>query len=55
MPLFTIHDSITTIENYSEVLKHLMPKYVAEFTGLTPMFEEERWLEHDYQIDYENW
>lgn len=52
MPLFSIHDSLSTTEDFGEILKTLMPLYVLEYTGLLPIVDEERWKKSDCQVDY---
>lgn len=52
MPLFSIHDSLSTTEDFGELLKTLMPAYVLEYTGLLPIVAEERWKNSDCQVDY---
>ncbi|MDM1550919.1 hypothetical protein [Empedobacter falsenii] len=44
MPLFTIHDSIATIEAYSDVLYRKMMQYFTEYSrGVIPQVKEEYW------------
>ncbi|MGL5235553.1 MAG: hypothetical protein ACRC8Z_12565 [Empedobacter falsenii] len=44
MPMFTIHDSIATIEAYSDVLHKKMKQYFAEYSGgVMPRLKEEYW------------
>lgn len=44
MPMFTIHDSIATIEAYSDVLYRKMKRYFAEYSGgVLPQLKEEYW------------
>lgn len=43
MPLFTIHDSITTTVDFEAVLGKLMVQYVEEFTGFEPKVAKESW------------
>lgn len=44
MPMFTIHDSIATTEEYLPILEELVKQYFSEYCdGLLPKFETEYW------------
>ncbi|WP_125113002.1 hypothetical protein [Algoriella xinjiangensis] len=44
IPMFTIHDSIATIEAYSDVLYKKMNQYFAQYSGdVLPQLKEEYW------------
>ena len=44
MPMFTIHDSITTIDAYSDVLHRKMTQHLTEYSnGILPQLKEEYW------------
>lgn len=47
-PIFTIHDSIVTTEEYIDKFQDLMYSYISEYTnGLTPKLSKECWCADD--------
>ncbi|MCA0960202.1 hypothetical protein LCL86_14180 [Muricauda ruestringensis] len=45
VPLFSIHDSLVTVESKAELLSLFMQEELYELTGLKPSIEREDWLE----------
>ncbi|WP_282631175.1 hypothetical protein [Empedobacter sedimenti] len=44
IPIFTIHDSICTIDIDSDVIYRLIKKYISEYSGgILPSIKEEFW------------
>lgn len=43
MPLFTIHDSITTTEEYEEIGKEILKQKLTEYAGLEPKLDVKIW------------
>lgn len=48
-PLFTIHDSITTTEAYSSIVREIMKNELTSIIGLSPKLKTELW--HPDQLD----
>lgn len=43
IPLYTIHDSIVTTEQYVPIVKKVMRDVLIKYIGVVPTFTEERW------------
>ncbi|GAA4334953.1 hypothetical protein GCM10023184_29410 [Flaviaesturariibacter amylovorans] len=43
LPLFTIHDSIVTLDGHQAYVKQVIEEEVNRLVGVTPKLEEERW------------
>jgi hypothetical protein len=44
MPLFTVHDSIATTEDFAPILGPLIASEIESVTGFKPIVKEEPWF-----------